>query len=324
MNPTLIKANIALFNGSRAEARRLLAGYQAQVGTTPAPEETSLVQWLSAQAQDDRDARVEGLRRLLQTASPNDPYARLASQYLADEQKAEEAAATDVVAEPGEAPERKPRGVLGVPWWKAGAFALGGVVAGVILMTIFGGSGASTGPAVVQVPTTAPGTTPVGTPLPDLSTPIPGELHQTTYPDGILQVTRIEESSQRIVDQQGRVVSPVQGARFVALKMLFECRGGLGGICRNPPEANVALVLDDFTQAPRVSDVSVSGVTGFQQISEGNTTDGWVVFEVPNTRDLLSLAVLPTRPEATPENGQQPEPQFIPLIDDEPEATVAP
>lgn len=73
MNPTLIKANIALFNGSRAEARRLLAGYQAQVGTTPAPEEASLVQWLSAQAQDDRDARVEGLRRLLQTASPNDP-----------------------------------------------------------------------------------------------------------------------------------------------------------------------------------------------------------------------------------------------------------
>ncbi|MFN8377635.1 MAG: hypothetical protein U0452_03090 [Anaerolineae bacterium] len=326
MNPTLIKANIALFNGSRAEARRLLGDYQAQTNGTPDPEEATLVQWLNAQAQDNRDDRVSGLRSLLQTAPPNDPYARLAAQYLADEKKAEEAAATDTVPEPGETPERKVRGVLGVAWWKAGVFALAGVIVGVIVMTVFSGGSASTGPSVAVVPTTAPGTTLAGTPPPDLSTPIPGELHQTTYPDGILQVTRIEDGSLRIVDQQNQVATPVPGTRFVALKLLFECRGGSGGICRNPPEANVGLLLDDLvTQAPRLSDVTVAGEGTFQPVAQGNTTDGWVVFEVPDTRDLASLAVLPTRPEATPENGQQQQPQFIPLLSvTEPEATVSP
>jgi len=327
VNPTLIKANIALFNGSRAEARRLLAGYHAQAGATAAPDEATLVQWLNAQAQDDREARVSGLRQLLATAPPNDPYARLASQYLADEQKAEAAAASDTVSEPGEAPQPKARGILGVAWWKAAAFALVGVVAGVIVMTLFsGGAGAGTGgQQVAQVPTTAPGTAPASTPLPDRSTPIPGELHQTEYPDGILQITRIEDGSGRIVNQQGEVETPISGTRFVALKLLFECRGGSGGICRNPPEANVALVLDDLTtQAPRLTDVTVSGERGFEQVSQGNTTDGWVVFEVPDTRNPASLAVLVTRPEATPENGQTQEPQFIPLFTDEAEATESP
>lgn len=326
MNPTLIKANIALFNGSRAEARRLLAGYQAQVGATPAPEEATLVQWLTAQAQDDRDARVAGLRQLLATAPPNDPYARLAAQYLADEQKAEAAAATDTVTEPGEAPQSKARGILGVAWWKAAAFALVGVVAGVIVMTVFGGGAGAGGPQVAQVPTTAPGSTPAGTPLPDRSTPIPGELHQTTYPDGILQVTRIEDGSGRILNQQNNVEVPVSGTRFVALKLLFECRGGSGGICRNPPEANVALVLDDLvTLAPRLSDVTVAGERGFEQVSQGNTTDGWVVFEVPNSLNPASLAVLVTRPEATPAGNEQQPPQYISLLTtDEAEATESP
>ncbi|MBL8145777.1 MAG: hypothetical protein JNL34_05265 [Anaerolineae bacterium] len=327
MNPTLIKANIALFNGSRAEARRLLAAYQAQVGATPPPEETTLVQWLNAQAQDDREARVTGLRQLLATAPPNDPYARLAAQYLADEQKAEAAAASDTVPEPGEASQPKARGILGVVWWKAAAFVLVGVVAGVIVMTVFGGgaSAGAGGTQVAQIPTTAPGSTPAGTPLPDRSTPIPGELHQTTYPDGILQVTRIEDGSGRILDQQNNVAVPVSGTRFVALKLLFECRGGSGGICRNPPEANVALVLDDLvTQAPRLSDVSVAGERGFEQVSQGNTTDGWVVFEVPDTLNPASLAVLVTRPEATPEGSQQQQPQFIPLFTDQAEATESP
>lgn len=326
MNPTLIKANIALFNGSRAEARRLLGDYQAQAGAAPAAEEATLVQWLGAQAQDSRDARVEGLRKLLQTAPPDDPYARLATQYLADEQRAEEAAATDTVPEAGEAPQPKARAILGVPFWKAGAFALVGVIAGIIAMTIFGGGSVASGPSVVTVPTTAPGTTPAGTPLPDRSTPIPGELHQTTYPDGILQVTRIEDDSQRIVDQQNNVATPVAGTRFVALKLLFECRGGSGGICRQPPEATVALLLDDLvTLAPRRSDVTVAGEGTFRQVAQGNTTDGWAVFEVPESRGVGSLAVFPTRPEATPENGQDQQPQYIPLLTiTEPEATESP
>lgn len=322
MNPTLIKANIALFNGSRAEARRLLRDYQAQVGATPDPADASLVLWLTAQAQDSREARVDELRKLLAAAPANDPYAKLASQYLADEQKAEEAAATETVPEPGEPAQPARRGILGVAWWKAGAFVLAGIVLGVIVMSLFGGG--SSGTAVAQVPTPLPGTaapaTPAG-PLPDRSTPIAPELHQTDYPDGILQVTRIEDASERIEDSDGNLVTPVDGARFVALKLLFECRQGNGGICRNPPEANVALVLDDFTQSPRLSDVNVAGEPLLSQVAAGNTTDGWVVFEVPNTRDLLSLAVLPVRPVATPALNEEQEPQFISLLDGQVEVT---
>lgn len=312
MNPTLIKANIALFNGSRAEARRLLRDYEAQTAAASIPDEASLVLWLSAQAQDNREARVDALRKLQDTVPASDPYARLAAQYLADEQKAEAVAATDVVTEDGE-PAPPQRGqILGVPLWKAGAFALAGVIVGVIVMTLFSG-GSSAGRTVVVAPTPLPGTTVPGTPPPDLSTPIPAELHQTDYPDGILQITRIEEGSQRIVDERGNLVTPVAGARFVALKMLFECRAGTGGICRNPPEANIALVLDDFTQAPRLSDVSVIGEPQLSQVAAGNTTDGWVVFEVPQSRAPLSVAVFPLRPVATPALNEEQQPQIIVL-----------
>lgn len=321
MNPTLIKANIALFNGSRAEARRLLREYEAQTAGAPEAEDAPLVLWLSAQAQDNREARVEGLRKLLASAPATDPYARLANQYLADEEKAEVEAATTTVADSdGETTPRRGGGLLGVPWWKAGVFTLAGVIIGVIVMTLFP-SGAGSGTSVVQLPTAAPGTPGVvaqGTPLPDLSTPIPPELHQTSYPRGILQVSRIEDGTQRAADQRGTPLTPVQGARFVALKLVFECREG---ICQRPPEANLALFLDDGSAAPQVPDAGVAGEELLQSVAQGSATTGWVVFAVPDTRSPLALAVLPFEPLATPENNQNPEPQLIPLGLDNVEVT---
>lgn len=313
MNPTLIKANIALFNGSRAEARRLLRDYEAQTAAAPEAEDASLVLWLTAQAQDSRDARVDGLRKLLVAAPANDPYAKLANQYLADEEKAEAEAATDIVPEgDGEAKPRRRGGVLGVAWWKAGVFALVGVVLGVIVMTLFP-TGATSQQGVAQIPTSAPGTQAAvgeGTPVPDLSTPIPPELHQTEYPRGILQVSRIEDGSQRAADQRGTPLTPVEGARFVALKLVFECRQG---ICQRPPEANMSLFLDDGSLAPQIADTGIAGEELLQSVAQGRTTSGWVVFEVPNARDPLALAVLPFQPLETPESNQDPEPQLIPL-----------
>lgn len=319
MNPTLIKANIALFNGSRAEARRLLRDYEAQAGSTPDVEDASLVLWLTAQAQDSREGRVEGLHKLLAVVSANDPYAKLANQYLADEEKAEAEAATAIVPEDGVAAPGR-RGILGVAWWKAVAFAGVGVVLGVIVMTLFS-PGGRTGPDEAGALATAPvasGAAAQGTPLPDLSTPIPPELHQTTYPRGILQVSRIEDGSQRIADRNNALIGPVIGTRYVALKLVFECRQGT---CSRPPEANLSLFLDDGSLAGQLTDVSVVGEPPLQAVGENFTTDGWVVFQVPDARDPLALAVLPFQPVATPETGQQQEPQLIPLGLDSVEVT---
>lgn len=318
MNSTLIKANIALFNGSRAEARRLLRDYEAQMGGTPEAEDASLVLWLTAQAQDSRDGRVEGLRRLLASAPANDPYARLANQYLADEEKAEVEAATATVSEEGGPAAPRRRGILGVAWWKAIAFAGVGVVLGVIVMTLFQPGG---GPRVVTAPTAVPGTSGAvaqGTPLPDLSTPIPPELHQTTFPRGILQVSRIEDGSQRIADRNNNLIGPVTGTRYIALKLVFECRQGT---CSRPPEANLSLFLDDGSMAGQLTDVGVAGEPPLEPVGENFTTDGWVVFQVPDARDALALAVLPFQPAATPESGQDPQPQLIPLGLDSVEVT---
>lgn len=323
MNPTLIKANIALFNGSRAEARRLLGEYQAQTGSTPDPDEVTLVQWLTAQAQDSRDARVDGLRKLLETAPPSDPYARLASQYLADEQKAEIAAKTDTVSEDGSPAPSRRSGVLGVAWWKAAAFVFAGVIVGVIVMTLFsGGPGAST--AAAQVATPQPGgqaTLPAGTPLPDLSTPIAPELHQADYLRGTLQVSRIEDDSQRVVDDRGASLTPVTGTRFVALKLVFECGQGT---CDNPPEAALAVVLDDLSAEPLVQGAQIAGETVLEPVGQSFSTNGWVVFQVPDAREVLSLGVVPLETEATLAPNETPETLIIPLPNDLVEATTAP
>jgi hypothetical protein len=320
VNPTLIKANIALFNGSRAEARRLLAEYQAQVGT-PAPDEATLVQWLTAQAQDSRDARVAGLRELLQTAPPADPYAKLASQYLADEEKAEIAANTDTIDESGQPATGKRSGILGVAWWKAAAFLFAGVIFGVVVMSVFGGGG---GTAVAQEPTRSAGqvtATPPGTLAPDLSTPIPPELHQTDYLRGTLQVSRLEDNSRRVVDDRGNPLSPVTGTRFMALKLLFECGQGT---CQNPPEAAMAVVLDDLSAEPRLDNARIAGETVLEPVGEGFSTNGWVVFQVPDARTVLSLGVVPFELEATLAPNETPVPLVIPLPNELVEATTAP
>jgi hypothetical protein len=312
VNPTLIKANIALFNGSRAEARRLLREYEAQTAGAPEAEDATLVLWLSAQAQDSREGRVDGLRKLLATAPASDPYAKLAHQYLADEEKAKTEAETATVPEEGEAAAPRRGGILGVPWWKAAAFAGVGVVLGVIVMTLFA-PGGGPGQGVAVAPTSAPGTPSVavrGTPLPDLSTPIAPELHQTIYPRGILQVSRIEDGSQRVADRNNNLIGPVTGTRYVALKLVFECRQGT---CSRPPEANLSLFLDDGSLAGQLTDVSVLNEPQLEPVGENFSSDGWVVFQVPDARDPLALAVLPFLPIATPENNQEPEPQLIPL-----------
>jgi hypothetical protein len=82
-HPKLIQASIAVYTGSYAEARRLLDEYRVNEGI--AREHGALVQWLGAQAQDEPEERLSRLRVLVSQAAPDNPYAQMASQILADE-----------------------------------------------------------------------------------------------------------------------------------------------------------------------------------------------------------------------------------------------
>ena len=100
-------------------------------------------------------------------------------------------------------------------------------------------------------------------------------------------------------------------------------RSGVGRLtdhdARLGPVVCIGLARDTST------DFTVAGERGFEQVSQGNTTDGWVVFEVPNSLNPASLAVLVTRPEATPAGNEQQPPQYISLLTtDEAEATESP
>jgi hypothetical protein len=115
------------------------------------------------------------------------------------------------------------------------------------------------------------------------------DAYTARYPQGILQVTAIEDQSERVIDSDtGEVLTPIPGARFYALNVVFECRGG---ICDAPPQANLTLQLDDGSRIqPRVG-VQIAGATGLSPIALGRTTNGWVVFEVPSITPVAALVV---------------------------------
>jgi hypothetical protein len=303
LHPKLIKANIALFNGARTETRRLLDEYRSEAEDT---KSTPMMMWLDAQAQDTRDGRIERLHTLLEESGENSRYARYARTYIEDERKYSDKPL------PG---SRGGNGIslLGVSAWKAALFAIvGGAMAFILFSAFNPGTGAG------QIVTTSPPgfATPGGailgdlaTPLnlPNLSTPVAPELFQAQYDRGVLQVTSVEDNSQRAADIRERVVlTPITGARFYALKLIFECRQG---ICANPPQARLSLELDDGANIPAMDNVGITGENLFQPVAEGRSTNGWVVFEIPVDSTPRRLVIIPASTEAT----ETPTPVFIDL-----------
>jgi hypothetical protein len=275
-NRKLVKANIALFKGGRGETARLLGDYRAAGGGEPA--RAPMVLWLDAQAQPDRAERIKRLNVLIANVPPDDPYAQMARQVLLDEetyqQKISDAAAR---------PDMK-FGAVG----KALAFVLLGGLIVLVGMSILNppqpeiesDAGAQN---AVSVPTTIP------TPLPDNSRALVADAYTARYPQGILQVTAIEDESERVIDSDtGEVLTPIPGARFYALNVVFECRGG---ICDAPPQANLTLQLDDGSRIQPRAGVQIAGTMPLSPIALGRTTNGWVVFEVPSITPVSALLV---------------------------------
>ena len=275
MHPILIKANIALLEGLPSETQRYLHEYRSEDAPNPDPD-LALVLWLDAHSRSTPDAVIEGLQELVNRVPPDEPYARMAQQYLQDEAAYRSPA---------------PPAIRRQPLLLAGLFTLVGVVVTLGLIALF-----NRVQPPVSINTSATQTALAPTPalpanLPDTSQTLVPDQYSARYPQGILNVLALENASQRVVkNADGSLATPIAGARFYALRLNFECRGG---ICDQPPEAKIMVTLDDGTQLEPRAGLSISGEEPLQAVALGRTTVGWVVFEIPLVSTVKSLVVAP-------------------------------
>jgi hypothetical protein len=266
----LIKANIALFKGERAETLRFLQEYVEEFGfSLERDPDAPLVLWLDAQAQTERDERLRRLRHLVNSVPSGNHYSQLAQNYLYEEARLTEHS----------------RGGFDLSGWRV---ALLVVMVGLLVL---GGAALLNSRTPAQTPTPPSPTPPAPTAihLPDLSQALVADSFTANYPHGVLQVTALEEDSRRVIDSRDQTLAtPVPGARFYALSLVFECRGG---ICNKPPEAQLQLQLDNGDLLPIRENASIAGQPMLQPIALGRTTAGWVVFEVPLISSVKALVV---------------------------------
>ncbi len=273
-NAKLIRANIALYAGDYAAARRWLADALAE-GITP--EQTAQALWLDAHTQPDPDERV---RRLQAIAAQYDPsevvYAQLAARALSAERAA--------------MPASGPRAGWG---WRA--LMLGALLGVAGLLVLWGLNAFGAPQASDPLPTlTAP--VPTVTPLPDRSVPLAGAGFTVRYPDGLLSAVAVEDGSLRVTDGE-RLITPLDGARFYALELAFECRAA---ICATPPQAELTLRLTDGSRLrPRGGLRLVDGEV-LSPVALGRITRGWVIFEIPVIGAVSALEATTRAPDGAP------------------------
>ncbi len=285
MDARLIKANIALFKGERAETLRFLQEYVDEFGfSLDSDPDAPLVMWLDAQAQTERDERIRRLRILVNSVPATSHYSQLAQNYLYEEDRL--SAASDHVSS---GMSRRRIAVIVA----AASLVL---LVGVMLLT----ANNTNQPTALETPTASPAPTALS--LPDLSQALVADSFTANYPRGVLQVTAFEEDSKRVIDsRENTLATPVPGARFYALSLVFECRGG---ICNEPPEATLSLQLDNGDLIPVRGNASISGQPTLQPIALGRTTSGWIVFEVPLISSVKALVV--SSPDPTSEQTFEP------------------
>lgn len=266
----LIRANIALYTGDYTEARRWLTDYQAE---GIAAEHTSQVMWLDAHTQPEPAERLRRLGAMVAQLDPTDPYVDLARAALEAERAAEPP-------------------LIKSSWLPRVGILVGVLILGVVGVILWGG----TTPPVVPSPTATAIQTPTATQPPDRSTPLTGEGYTVRYTDGLLTAVGIEDSSLRVVRlNTGDFVMPLEGARFYALELAFECRTS---ICNNPPQGDLMLRLADGSRIEPRSDLGLFGQDTLAPIALGRITRGWVIFEIPVISPIAALEII-TRDSAT-------------------------
>jgi hypothetical protein len=272
-HPDLIRANIFLARGDKAEARRMLGNYLKQRKLANMHDDPFIL-WLDAQTRADATERLQQLRLLVATTPPDNPYHRLAQHTL------------DIAHE--EHPAKNNRLTARII---AIVLAIGALLgAGWLLTNLF----APTIPSVALItaePTAEITETFLPTEVPVRLTALATETSVLSYDEGILTFTAIEDNAVRVVNRfSGERVQPIEGARFFVVFFTFECRIG---ICEQPPEATLTLVQsDDFTFVVR-DDLSIGGLAPLAPIAFGIQTSGAFVFEIPFIGLPVRLEVAP-------------------------------
>jgi hypothetical protein len=278
MDSRLIKANIALFKGERAETQRFLQEYVAEFGfSLERDPDAPLVMWLDAQAQTERDERLRRLRILVNSVPAQNHYCQMARNTLFEEARlgGRENSHETLIFSSRSFRRVVLLALLGV------ALAVGAAA----LLTSLTPTQATKSGSTPLPPS------PTALNLPDLSQALVADSFSAHYPRGVLQVVALEEDSKRVMDtREQTLATPVPGARFYALSLIFECRGG---ICDQPPEAQLALQLDNGDLIPLRDNASIAGQPTLQPIALGRTSAGWVVFEVPLISTVQALVVSP-------------------------------
>lgn len=276
-HPLLMSANIALSQGNRLEAQRLLDTYYQQHRES---SKDPLILWLDAQTRATREERLEQLHFLIANIPTDHPYSVMAREILADE----ELYASKIANVQHHWWNRR---LERVQIWHMGllSFLIGMMVFTVWAMRPREDAETPLSSALAETPT------PVVTPLPDLSTPVNVNDYTLRYSGGILQISAVEPDSQRITQRLAPTpVAPVPGARFYALKLIFECRRA---ICDEPPQADLFVRLDDRTTISMREDVHVAGLEPIQPVALGRASQGWVIFEIPVSAIVTYLEIHP-------------------------------
>jgi hypothetical protein len=280
LNLAIIEANLALFRWERGEAQRYLADYADEPDSRV---DHPLILWLTAQAQDDPEGRVERLQILTSMVSEENVYAQLARTILENEER------YAALPHPKRQPEKR---VFGIPRRIFTAllivFALG-----VVLLLVLSNNANSAATALRVTPAAAsPITLQEMTPtlLPIHAIPLPANSYDVQYSAGHLVVTSVEDSSVRVIGSNGEVLTPIKGARFYALQLRFECQIG---ICDTPPEAALALRVDNQLIVTPRDGAAIEASDSLQPIARGRSTSGWVIFEIPSDSVIDGLLIAP-------------------------------
>ncbi len=280
LNLAIIEANLSLFRWERGEARRYLADYDEELDSN---RHDPLVLWLNAQAQDDPDDRIERLEMLTTLVDKDNLYARLAKMILENE------ARYAALPRPKPHPEKR---IMGLPrriFIGVIAVFICGLVA-LLVLSNQTAANTATVTATTDPNTLVPTATLVPTLLPIHSVPLPSDGYSVQYSAGLLQVTSVEDSSQRVVGTDGTALQPIKGARFYALDLLFECQIG---ICDTPPEATLSLQVDDKLIVNPRDGALIQASDVLQPIARGRSTDGWMIFEIPSDSVIDGLLIAP-------------------------------
>lgn len=293
LHPRLIQANIALFKGDRAEALRLAQSYRAERTVRPEYDPNrGMLMWLEAQAQSDVLVRIDALQTLVATVDEDDSYAQMAQDYLQLE---------DYYHARLNPPRNRSRA-----YWIISFITLlivGIIIAGAVISGLSDdGNDALNDDAQAGLDIQlTPEPTPMPTRYPDRSQALTITDHTSRYPGGILEIAAYESGSERVLDDNFFTpVLPVQGAYFLALRVIFECRIG---ICNTPPEADLRLRLESGDMISVREEVVIANEPALEPIALGHTTTGWLVFELPVISEVDALVILPAERETDDEQA---------------------